>query len=138
MFNGKETDTKGEVPVLSNLQMQALMGEFRRMMRGELDQLHERLDRVEDRTQRGQNERGVPQIGPNVPRRNRVQEEEYEGEGYEEEFDRLTVDGHRRYGRDREIRNMGDSNLGGIKMKIPAFQGKSDPEAYLEWEKKIE
>ena len=23
-------------------------------------------------------------------------------------------------------------------MKIPAFQGKSDPEAYLEWEKKME
>ncbi|XP_031405676.1 uncharacterized protein LOC116214408, partial [Punica granatum] len=25
-----------------------------------------------------------------------------------------------------------------IKMKIPSFQGKSDPEAYLEWEKKVE
>ena len=23
-------------------------------------------------------------------------------------------------------------------MKIPSFQGKSDPEAYLEWEKRIE
>ena len=23
-------------------------------------------------------------------------------------------------------------------MKIPSFQGKSDPEAYLEWEKKME
>uniref|UniRef100_A0A2N9IL54 Retrotransposon gag domain-containing protein n=1 Tax=Fagus sylvatica TaxID=28930 RepID=A0A2N9IL54_FAGSY len=26
----------------------------------------------------------------------------------------------------------------GIKMKIPSFQGRSDPEAYLEWEKKME
>ena len=26
-----------------------------------------------------------------------------------------------------------DSNLGNIKMKIPAFQGKNDPELYLEW-----
>lgn len=25
-----------------------------------------------------------------------------------------------------------DGNLGSIKMKIPAFQGKNDPEAYLE------
>ena len=27
---------------------------------------------------------------------------------------------------------------GSIKMKILLFQGKNDPEAYLEWEKKIE
>ncbi|KAL6971416.1 hypothetical protein U1Q18_052783 [Sarracenia purpurea var. burkii] len=31
-----------------------------------------------------------------------------------------------------------DRNLGNIKMKIPTFQGKNDPEAYLEWEKKME
>ena len=31
-----------------------------------------------------------------------------------------------------------DRNLGSIKMKLPTFEGKSDPEAYLEWEKKVE
>ncbi|KAI9173861.1 hypothetical protein LWI28_007727 [Acer negundo] len=31
-----------------------------------------------------------------------------------------------------------DNNLGSIKVKIPTFQGKTDPEAYLEWEKRIE
>ena len=31
-----------------------------------------------------------------------------------------------------------DGNLGSIKMKIPPFQGKSDPEAYLEWVDKVE
>ena len=31
-----------------------------------------------------------------------------------------------------------DRNLGNIKMKIPSFQGRNDPEAYLEWEKKVE
>ena len=30
-----------------------------------------------------------------------------------------------------------DRNLENIKMKIPSFQGKNDPEAYLEWEKKV-
>ncbi|KAH7650604.1 hypothetical protein IHE45_U000300 [Dioscorea alata] len=44
----------------------------------------------------------------------------------------------RRYGRDRDARNWVDNNLGSIKMRIPAYQGKSDPEAYLEWEKKME
>ena len=28
--------------------------------------------------------------------------------------------------------------MGSIKMKIPSFQGKNDPEVYLEWEKKVE
>ena len=30
------------------------------------------------------------------------------------------------------------TNLGNIKMKVPSFQGKNNPEAYLEWEKKVE
>jgi hypothetical protein len=28
--------------------------------------------------------------------------------------------------------------LGSIKLKIPAFQGNNDPEAYLDWENKVE
>ena len=31
-----------------------------------------------------------------------------------------------------------DRNLGSIKMTIPPFQGKNYPEAYFEWEKKVE
>ncbi|XP_062113069.1 uncharacterized protein LOC133824216 [Humulus lupulus] len=38
----------------------------------------------------------------------------------------------------RRARDRFDNNLGNIKMKIPSFQGRNDPEAYLEWEKKIE
>ncbi|KAJ9557269.1 hypothetical protein OSB04_011883 [Centaurea solstitialis] len=34
--------------------------------------------------------------------------------------------------------NRVDNNLGSIKMQIPSFQGKNDPEAYLEWESKVE
>ena len=28
--------------------------------------------------------------------------------------------------------------MGSIKMKIPSFQGKNDPELYLEWERKVD
>ncbi|XP_012831508.1 PREDICTED: uncharacterized protein LOC105952492 [Erythranthe guttata] len=31
-----------------------------------------------------------------------------------------------------------DRNLSSIKLSIPSFQGKSDPEAYIEWERKVE
>ena len=43
---------------------------------------------------------------------------------------------YRRDGRGRRARNRKDG-LSGIKMKIPSFQGKSDPE-HLEWENKME
>ncbi|GMN72944.1 hypothetical protein TIFTF001_054808 [Ficus carica] len=45
--------------------MQALLGEMRRMMRVELEHIHERLDRVEEGTQQRQ-----PPFAPNAPRRN--------------------------------------------------------------------
>ena len=44
----------------------------------------------------------------------------------------------RGFRQDPRWQNGTDRNLGNIKMKIPSFQGKNDPEAYLEWEKKVE
>jgi uncharacterized protein (DUF2249 family) len=76
---------------------------------------------------------------------------EYENEGdddYEEDITpKVGIGG---VGRPRGVRHergprrnpMGqdgvDRNLGSIKIKIPSFQGRNDPEAYLKWEKKIE
>jgi len=44
----------------------------------------------------------------------------------------------RGHGRNPRGRDGVDRNLGSIKMKMPSFQNRTDPEAYLEWEKKIE
>ena len=44
---------------------------------------------------------------------------------------------YRRDEQGRRDRNK-DDGLSGIKIRIPSFQGKTDPEAYLEWEKKME
>jgi len=40
--------------------------------------------------------------------------------------------------RRRRVGSRRDSHLGSIKMMIPAFKGKNDPELYLEWERKVE
>jgi hypothetical protein len=40
------------------------------------------------------------------------------------------------HGRNPRGRDGVDRNLGSIKMKIPSFQGRTDLEAYLGWEKK--
>jgi len=47
------------------------------------------------------------------------------------------------FGQRENFRNVGghadlDGDLDTIKLKIPFFQGKNDPEAYLEWEKKVD
>ena len=71
-------------------------------MRVELKHIHERLDRVEERTQLGQ-----PPFAPNAPRRNRLHQREveevgeFEGNDLKEDFDRISVGIHKRYSRDR-------------------------------------
>ena len=41
-------------------------------------------------------------------------------------------------GRNMRRKDTYDHDLGSIKINIPSFQGKNDPEAYLEWKKKVE
>jgi hypothetical protein len=117
--------------------MEAMMSEMRRAMKMEMEQIHERIDQMENRREE------QPQNGRNLRRRGRVppreEDEERYGSGFDEEEDRESIVNNRRPGgRFGEARNREDNNLGGIKMKIPSFQGRSDPEAYLEWEKKME
>ena len=77
------------------------------------------------------------------PRREQPQRGEFEDEEELEDLDEPPMNqgrfGHG-YG-NREVR-MGrprrDDDLGSIKVKIPTFQGRNDPEAYLEWEKRME
>ncbi|PKI60610.1 hypothetical protein CRG98_019086 [Punica granatum] len=72
-----------------------------------------------------------------------------EDEEYEEDDDMASVGSVRRA---RGIRNEGrrhgrrhpgvrdevDRNIGSTKMMIPQFQGRNDPDAYIEWERKVE
>jgi len=119
---------------LPNIQIQALMGEMRRMMRIEMERVHDRLDRVEGGRLRQADINHNRQRERAPHRRWRNEEEEYhddfdEGEGFNM-GNRRQEEYHRR---DRE-----DNSLGSIKMNIPSFQGKNDPEAYLDWERKVE
>ncbi|PON56614.1 hypothetical protein PanWU01x14_180270, partial [Parasponia andersonii] len=70
---------------------------MRHMMRTELEHIHERLDRVEE----GSQQRQQPKRD-RLHRREVEEVDEAEGEGVEEEFDRMLVDSHRQYGRDRK------------------------------------
>uniref|UniRef100_A0A2N9G3B0 Reverse transcriptase n=1 Tax=Fagus sylvatica TaxID=28930 RepID=A0A2N9G3B0_FAGSY len=88
------------------------------------------------------------QGGRDRRRRERRVENEYENEGDGEDEEDLASEvgsgRHRRVRRERGHewnpggRDGVDRSLGSIKMKIPSFQGRTDPEVYLEWEKKID
>ncbi|PKI67502.1 hypothetical protein CRG98_012086 [Punica granatum] len=105
----------------SKVLMEAMMSEMRRVMR--LEPRNAPNARRRERVQ---------------PRKVRVEDEDNYGVSFDEEDNRdSAVSNRRRGGRFREARNREDNNLGSIKMKISSFQGKSDPEAYLEWEKKV-
>jgi hypothetical protein len=117
--------------------MEAMMSEMRRMVKMEMEQIHERIDQMENRREE------QPQNSHNLRRRERVppreEDEERYGSGFDEEEDRDSiVNNIRPRGRFGEARNFEDNSLGRIKMKILSFQGRSDTEAYVEWEKKME
>uniref|UniRef100_A0A7N2MS55 Reverse transcriptase n=1 Tax=Quercus lobata TaxID=97700 RepID=A0A7N2MS55_QUELO len=72
-----------------------------------------------------------------------------DAEEYEDEEDQVSLNnegrfvprGERRgkdFQRDLRWQDGTNRNLGNIKMKIPSFQGKNEPEVYLEWEQKVE
>ncbi|KAF8045386.1 hypothetical protein N665_5040s0001 [Sinapis alba] len=78
------------------------------------------------------------------PRRNRRGQREHAGSEETDNF--YERSGHssgsrhssRRSQYDHEGRRHRRNELAGLKLKIPPFHGKTDPDAYLEWEKKIE
>uniref|UniRef100_A0A2N9JBK9 CCHC-type domain-containing protein n=1 Tax=Fagus sylvatica TaxID=28930 RepID=A0A2N9JBK9_FAGSY len=113
------------------------------------NEIRDRMDR-QDAVIAGWRE-GSPQGGPYVRRQARRapvddsdgdHEDEFEGEEDQASLNGRFVPRGERRGRGFRTglrwRDGTDGDLGNIKMKIPSFQGKNDPEAYLEWEKKVE
>ncbi|XP_027100922.2 uncharacterized protein [Coffea arabica] len=115
MSNGEESCIAD-----SKLAIEAMMSEFQYKMRLEFDSLHERMDHLEN----SQNRSGTSQ-GRSNRAENGASNDEYEED-----------EGHLRAVQNNNKRS--DDQIKGIKLKIPSIRGKSDPKAYLEWERKIE
>uniref|UniRef100_A0A2N9FQI2 Reverse transcriptase domain-containing protein n=1 Tax=Fagus sylvatica TaxID=28930 RepID=A0A2N9FQI2_FAGSY len=117
-------------------------------MQQQFERLNFVLGEVRDRMNHQETEIRNLQGGRDRRRREPRVENEYENEGDGEDEEDLASEvgsgRHRQFRRERGHEgNRGgrdglDRNLGSIKMKIPSFQGRTDPEVYLEWEKKID
>ena len=122
---------------LSNLKMRALNDSMANLMNAGLEQIHQRLDEIQgsqltrSRTRRDH------------PRRNNRPGQEI---GEEEIHDDRSIKRPRRGPQNRDQGDVNlfartertDEGLGRMKLKIPTFDGKNDPDAFLEWEIKIE
>ena len=116
-----------------NLTVQAIMREMEQLLDRKLEPIEDRLYQVELRRQR--------EATPEDARQGRERPIDNLDEMGESESSHWSERGNpQRSQRNRIPRNRDrpDDNLKNIKMSIPPFQGKNDPESYLEWEKKME
>jgi hypothetical protein len=107
-----------------------------------LEEVKDRMDQQEVVIRNLQGERDRRRCAPSI-------ENEFENKGDDDDEEDIASEvgmggvdrprgGRRGRGHRRNLMGRDDRNLGSIKMKIPSFQGRTDHEAYLEWEKKIE
>uniref|UniRef100_A0A2N9H1S2 CCHC-type domain-containing protein n=1 Tax=Fagus sylvatica TaxID=28930 RepID=A0A2N9H1S2_FAGSY len=139
MSHKSDSSPKGKADN-SSFVLQAMQQQFERL-NFVLGEVRDRMDHQEAAIRNLQG-------GRDRRRRERRVENEYENEGDGEDEEDLASEvgsgRHRRVRRERGHewnpggRDGVDRSLGSIKMKIPSFQGRTDPEVYLEWEKKID
>uniref|UniRef100_A0A2N9HC89 RNA-directed DNA polymerase n=1 Tax=Fagus sylvatica TaxID=28930 RepID=A0A2N9HC89_FAGSY len=139
MSHRSDSSPKGKADN-SSFVLQAMQQQFERL-NFVLGEVRDRMDHQETAIRNLQG-------GRDRRRRERRVENEYENEGDGEDEEDLASEvgsgRHRRVRRERGHewnpggRDGVDRSLGSIKMKIPSFQGRTDPEVYLEWEKKID
>ncbi|XP_038979001.1 LOW QUALITY PROTEIN: uncharacterized protein LOC120109324 [Phoenix dactylifera] len=120
-----------------------------RAMRQHFERMEVRFGEILDRLERQDAniaalQRNHARGGPNVQRQARRQFQVEHEDANDDVFDEkasYNMSDHARVDRGgwrgRRVDDV-DRSLGNIKMKIPSFQGKSNPEAYMEWEKKVE
>ncbi|KAM7507219.1 hypothetical protein LguiA_017672 [Lonicera macranthoides] len=110
-------------------------------MSEELKRMQVKVDRVEStQIEQSGKSHNAQRSGRPQPRERRADFDNYYRDSFDDgDSDVDSVIANRRNGR-RFGRgsNREDDNMNGIKMRIPSFQGKNDPEAYLEWVKKVE
>ncbi|KAL4273508.1 hypothetical protein GQ457_13G015810 [Hibiscus cannabinus] len=114
---------------------QNLIRDLDRFLRIQLETMEERLGHLEERSEQGSSHGSRR---PRVPLRQNQDDYYSQTEGGSDQGSNFNVRRQAPRNQGPRNRNRVDDNLNSIRMAIPLFQGKTDPEAYLEWEKKVE
>lgn len=133
-----EAEEEARVVRNNKLLMDAMMTRMEQMMNTTLDAKLEAFRQEQQQPREPVQNDDQPR---RVHRENRNQQRQHDDEEaasyYSQESD-SSRGSQRNHRRAREGRAKPRDNLGGLKLRIPPFHGKNDPDAYLEWEKKIE
>ncbi|XP_071939935.1 uncharacterized protein [Coffea arabica] len=103
-----------------SLKMDNMWKDMQRRFDQRLETIHEQIDQLSSSRASSRKSRGKFTLGESSD-----SNADSEHEAYEQRRPK------------RNTRAIGDA-IKGIKMKIPPFQGKSDPDTYLEWESRVE
>lgn len=145
--NGSDAEP-GEQPI-NPLTMRALQQTFERMNLV-LGNFEDRLERCNERMNLLEGNQPVqapparrPIRQPHAPQNEDAEHDEVERWSDEEvafhaSLGRFRGDRRRNEQWNNRRRDNIDRNIESIKMRIPAFQGRNDPDIYLEWERKVE
>ena len=148
MADGRDGEEVGEPAAqqinLNQVQFEAMMAEITRRMQANYNraqQVNENLLDDNAGQERGaavgaQRARIGPRRGPGVVvGGHRTYAEQVQEDLADESDNESQASQHSRH---HNRRRQAADNLGNLKLRIPPFHGKNDPDAYLEWEKKIE
>ncbi|XP_033139474.1 uncharacterized protein LOC117131453 [Brassica rapa] len=142
---GNSTDEEAELMRKNKLLMEAMTNQLNQtMLTNMTEMMKESLKEIREEIRQA-----TGQGHSNESRRNRRTQPQQEHAGSQETdnyYDRnrsersssSSRDSRRRHRRDHDGRRLHRDELAGLKLKIPPFHGKVDPDAYLDWEKKIE
>ncbi|PKI71810.1 hypothetical protein CRG98_007826 [Punica granatum] len=122
--------------------LKAMQRQFKRL-KVVFGDIRDRMDRQDERIDQMQRERTWRHVQlPNARRQNRQppipqdEEDEVESMGSVRRARGVSNEGRKHDRQDQGVRDRVDRNIGSIKIKIPQFQGRNDPDAYIEWERK--
>ena len=109
-------------PTNYSLMFTAMKNELKRVSEQQMEELHNRFDELSKSLTRGSRSKSHNRSNRDTRGAN---SEDYSGSEDEERPE-------------KPRRDTSKNKLKGLKIQVPAFKGKSDPEAYLEWEGRIE
>ncbi|KAL1225221.1 hypothetical protein V5N11_002418 [Cardamine amara subsp. amara] len=122
----------------NKLLLEALTAEMRRMLAAGMETLRKEFRQNTNQEQRRAEPRRDQERSPERERDPRRQPRDEAADAY---YCHHSGSSHRSQRRQRRFREDGghqQDNFNGLKLRIPPFHGKNDPDTYLEWEKKIE
>ncbi|RDX93854.1 hypothetical protein CR513_23826, partial [Mucuna pruriens] len=112
---------------LSTIQMQALTSYLENLFDRKLEAINKHMDQIWNQII---NRQATRNNSRRDEQSNERDESQFKEEDNEEEQPRRRMPSQNNQ---RKHRNRKEDDLGGIKIKVPSFQGKSNSEAYLEW-----